>query len=176
MRATFCSTQSGAAAAFVVGRWCEAVLTEGILPAPAPDPMFGLISLGVFAESWGNDERWPAVNPGTRCEAYFPPNPGWWKAHADRGKGADVQRGTLRTLWVGAPLQGPVAHGLGCGALMNVTNGALWNAMATHGTGYFLSRVRMRRGQSAVGPRRPGPGYRIAEGEHSGVVRGKARR
>jgi hypothetical protein len=124
----------------VVGRWCEVVLTEGILPAPAPDPVFGLISLGDFAESWGNDERWLAVNPGTPCEAYFPPNPGLWKAHADRGKGSDVQRGTLRTLWVGAPLQGPVAHGLGCGALMNVANGALWNAMGTHGNGYFLER------------------------------------
>lgn len=127
----------------VVGRWCEAVLTEGVLPAPAPDPVFGLLSLDALAQSWDGDERWLAVNPGTPCEAYFPPNPALWKAHADRGRGPDVQRGTLRTLKVGGPLHGPIAHGLGCGALMNVTNGALWNALGAHGNGYFMERQQL---------------------------------
>lgn len=124
-----------------VGQWCEVVMTEGVLPAPAPDPVFILLSLEAVAHLWEeNVGEWLAVNPGTPCEAFFPPDPALWKQHADRAAGPNVNLGTLRTLKVGGPLQGPVAHGLGCGAMMSVVNGSLWNAMGSHGGGYFQER------------------------------------
>ncbi|MFF2507438.1 DUF1266 domain-containing protein [Streptomyces sp. NPDC058067] len=45
---------------------------------------------------------------------------------------------------MGGPLHGPVAHGLACGALLCVSNGSLWNAMAWHGRGYNEERRRLR--------------------------------
>ncbi|MET7568068.1 DUF1266 domain-containing protein [Streptomyces sp. NPDC005492] len=50
----------------------------------------------------------------------------------------------LRTLGVGGPLHGPVAHGLACGALLCVKNGFAWNAMAWHGSGYSEERRQLR--------------------------------
>ncbi|SCK51357.1 Protein of unknown function [Streptomyces sp. WMMB 714] len=124
----------------VVGQWCEVVVTEGVLPAPSPDLVFILLSLDAVAKLWEDNTEWLAVNPGTPLEAYFPPNPALWKWHAGRGKGPNGNLGKLRTLRVGGVLQGPVAHGLGCGALMSVLNGSLWNAMGYHGGGYFAER------------------------------------
>ena len=122
-----------------------AILTEGMLPCPAPDPVFLEHSLGWFAAKWDDPNWWLAVNPGSPCEAYFAAGPEHrhlWTQHAQRTS-QTAKRGTLRALRVGGVFQGPVAHGLACGALLCVSNGSLWNAMGWHGTGYNGERERL---------------------------------
>ncbi len=129
-----------------LGVHCLAFLTEGVLPAPVPDPVFFSTSLGWLAEAWPKrHDRWLAVNPGTPCEAYFPAtlaHQAVWQQHAANAPKQEGKR--LRTLRVGGPLQGPVAHGLACGALLCVNNGGLWNAMARHGFGFRSERNSLR--------------------------------
>ncbi|MCX4823876.1 DUF1266 domain-containing protein [Streptomyces sp. NBC_01142] len=125
--------------------YCFAFLTEGLLPAPMPDPVFLRTSLGDLARRAFWDGAWMAINPGTPCEAYFPATPAHraeWKQHDLRAPGTR-QPTTLRALRVGGPLHGPVAHGLACGALLCVSNGSLWNAMGWHGTGFHSERERL---------------------------------
>ena len=127
------------------GRYCCAVFTHGMLPAPQSDPVYLRRRLTDLAADWGNDLWWLAVNPGSPCEAYFPgtlDSRVTWRQHGERAWRS--QRHTLRTLATGAPLHGPVAHGLACGALLSVNNGSLWNAMAWHGTGYGSEVRRLR--------------------------------
>ncbi|GAB2784799.1 DUF1266 domain-containing protein [Streptomyces daliensis] len=116
---------------------CVALFTAGMLPPPVPDPVFVSRHLGSLARIWPDDEWWLAVNPGTPCEAYFPAGMAHravWRQHWERAW--RPRHSTLRTLWTGGPLHGPVAHGLACGALMSVKNGSYWNSVAWHGTGY----------------------------------------
>jgi hypothetical protein len=127
-----------------VGQWCEVVTTEGMLPAPTPDIVYFHLPLKDLAKAWEGNDEWLAVNPGTPCEAFFPPDAARWKQHARRGKGMHSATGTLRTLRVGSPIQGPVAHGLGCGAMLSVTNGLLWNAMGFHGCGYSEEQEKLK--------------------------------
>ncbi|WP_043629583.1 DUF1266 domain-containing protein [Nonomuraea candida] len=122
-----------------------AFFTPGMLPAPVPDPVFFATDLGRLAREWPQDDEWLAINPGTPCEAFFPATAAHrqtWRLHAERVTAPARPR--LRTLWVGGPLHGPVAHGLACGALLCVSNGSLWNAMGWHGTGYVRERGRLR--------------------------------
>jgi hypothetical protein len=127
--------------------WCAAVYTQAMLPAPIEDPVFVSVGLDELAFDWSHeDPPWLAVNPGSPCEAYFSAVPGCralWRQHADRVD--DIcGHGTLKTLNVGGPRTGPVAHGLACGALMCVKNGAYWNDLA-HGFGYVWERQALER-------------------------------
>ncbi|NBE51148.1 DUF1266 domain-containing protein [Streptomyces sp. YC537] len=126
-----------------VGRHCFAFMTEGVLAAPVQDPVLFTTDLGTIARNWNGDPRWVAINPGTPCEAYFPGNPPLWQWHADKAPDTPCCSTGLRTLRVGAPLQGPVAHGLACGALLAVNNGDLWNTLSYHGHGFFIERKRL---------------------------------
>ncbi|GLW09643.1 hypothetical protein Misp01_47720 [Microtetraspora sp. NBRC 13810] len=122
-----------------------AFFTDGMLPAPVPDPVYFTVSLGHLADDWPQDDKWLAVNPGTPCAGFFPATAAHretWRWHA--GRVAHPSRHRLRTLRSGGPLHGPVAHGLACGALLNVNNASLWNAMGWHGTGYRHERRRLR--------------------------------
>ncbi|MEV6399128.1 DUF1266 domain-containing protein [Streptomyces sp. NPDC051907] len=124
---------------------CFAFLTEGTLPAPMPDPVYFAVRLGDLAGRTFWDGAWLAVNPGTPCEAYFPASPGdraVWAQHAARNPRPHQPK--LRALRAGGALQGPVAHGLACGALLCVNNRSLWNAMGWHGTGFRAERERLR--------------------------------
>ncbi|WP_184573126.1 DUF1266 domain-containing protein [Streptomyces zagrosensis] len=127
---------------------CLAVYTEGMLPAPVEDPVYHSGSLSWYARVWGaKDPPWLAVNPGSPCEAYFSTTPGHralWQQHVERVADAVQPHRALRTLFVGGPLHGPVAHGLACGALLFVNNGELWNALAYHGGGYTAERDRLK--------------------------------
>ncbi|MFH8785870.1 DUF1266 domain-containing protein [Streptomyces roseoverticillatus] len=134
---------------------CLAVFTEGMLPAPVPDPVFVAHSLGWYARAWEDaDPPFLAVNPGSPCEALLPTTPAHravWQQHHDRARSAlgacghsHAHCGRLRALHVGGPLHGPVAHGLACAALLFVKNGELWNSMAYHGTGYHHERYRLK--------------------------------
>ncbi|POX37318.1 hypothetical protein C3486_29145 [Streptomyces sp. Ru73] len=126
------------------GTPCLAAFTIGMLPAPVPDPVFWSGSLDWFARNWeAHDPPWLAVNPGSPCEAYFPTSPehrALWQRHAADAAASGESRTGLRALHVGGPLHGPVAHGLACGALLFVSNGEPWNAMAYHGSGYYPSK------------------------------------
>ncbi|NUW42536.1 DUF1266 domain-containing protein [Nonomuraea rhodomycinica] len=120
-------------------------LTEGMLPAPVADPVFFQDDLGELADNWPQDDEGLAINPGSPCGAFFPATAAHrltWRRHADRM--TYPRRNELRTLWVGGPLRGPVAHGLACGALLCVANASLWNAMGWHGTGYVRERRRLK--------------------------------
>ena len=126
------------------GAYCRTVFTPGMLPAPVPDPVFVRRNLQGFASDWPDEETWLLVNPGTPCEAYFPgtmAHRALWRGHFERGWAEQGER--LRTLSVGGPLHGPVAHGLACGALLCVRNGSVWNAVAWHGRGYDEERERL---------------------------------
>ncbi|MGK5638134.1 DUF1266 domain-containing protein [Streptomyces sp. URMC 126] len=128
-----------------VGAHTLGFFTHGVLPAPVADTVYFRRSLGRLAEEWYDDRLWLSVNPGTPSEACFPATAAHralWTRHAES---VPLQpAGALRTLRVGGPLQGEVAHGLACGALLCVSNGSLWNAMAWHGTGYRGERERLR--------------------------------
>ncbi|KUJ64068.1 hypothetical protein ACZ90_62390 [Streptomyces albus subsp. albus] len=128
-----------------------ALFTEGILPPPDPELVFQSMTLEWYASVW--DERkapWIAINPGTPCEAFLPAATpearAVWRRHSDEsdGCGHAHQHGRLRGLSVGGPLQGRVAHGLACAALLFVKNGELWNSMAHHGIGYSDEKDRLK--------------------------------
>lgn len=130
-----------------VGGPVRAVYTVGMLPAPEPHRVFDINSLGWFADAWKPGRpAWIVVNPGSPCEAFLPaapPHSGAWAQHRRPGRPLGG-RHRLLTLRVGGPLQGSVAHGLACGALLCVSNGSVWNAMGWHGTGYINERKRLR--------------------------------
>jgi Protein of unknown function (DUF1266) len=131
-----------------IGGLIWAVYTPGMLPPPEPGRVFTWHSLNWFARQWRpTDPPMIVVDPGSPCEAFLPaapPHSAAWSQHAPRGGGDPESRLRLRTLRVGGPLQGGVARGLACGALLCVSNGSLWNAMAWHGTGYPGERRRLR--------------------------------
>jgi hypothetical protein len=125
--------------------YCRSVFTAGMLPAPVADPVYVTRSLVALASDWPDEETWLLVDPGSPCEAFFPgtmAHRAIWRQHGERAWTS--QRNRLRTLSVGGPLHGPVAHGLACGALLCVSNGSLWNAVAWHGTGYSGERERLK--------------------------------
>ncbi|MEU4698650.1 DUF1266 domain-containing protein [Nonomuraea dietziae] len=127
------------------GARCLAFFTDGMLPAPVPDPVFFEVDLDQLVKDWPQEDPWLAINPGSPCGAFFPATAAHrqvWRRHADRTP--HPRRNQLRTLWAGGPLHGPVAHGLACGALLCVSNASLWNAMGWHGTGYVRERKRLR--------------------------------
>ncbi|AGS69412.1 DUF1266 domain-containing protein [Streptomyces collinus] len=130
-----------------VGGPVWAVYTVGMLPAPEPHRVFNINSLGWLADAWKPGRpAWIVVNPGSPCEAFLPaapPHSGAWAQHHRPGRPLGG-RHRLLTLRVGGPLQGSVAHGLACGALLCVSNGSVWNAMGWHGTGYINERRRLR--------------------------------
>ena len=124
-----------------------AVYTEGMLPPPEPHRVFDWNRLCWFAKVWQPaDPPYIVVNPGSPCEAFLPAAPPYsaaWAQHSERF-GAPERGVSLRTLRVGGPLDGPVAHGLACGALLFVRHGRAWNAMAYHGQGYPDERRTLR--------------------------------
>jgi hypothetical protein len=123
------------------------VYTAGMLPAPEPNRVFDWNTLKWFARVWApTDPPVIVVNPGSPCEAFLPtapPHSAAWAQYSQSERDPDASL-RLRTLNVGGPLHGPVAHGLACGALLCVSNGSWWNAMAWHGTGYPNERKRLR--------------------------------
>ncbi|WP_020141229.1 DUF1266 domain-containing protein [Streptomyces sp. 351MFTsu5.1] len=134
----------------VVGGWVWPVYTEGVLPAPEPDRVFDWKKLKWIAQDLNSS--YPAtivVNPDTPCEAFLPTAPphSWaWIRYAKENDGPSDEA-ELRTLRVGAPLVGPVAHGgLACGAHLIVHQGRFWNALAYHGHGYRADRRMLRSG------------------------------
>ncbi|GAB1337528.1 DUF1266 domain-containing protein [Streptomyces sp. E-15] len=131
----------------VAGGRIWAVYTEGMLPAPEPHRVFDWNRLEWFAKVWDpGDPPMIVVNPGSPCEAFLPSAPPHSATWAQYGTQAPALRESmrLRTLRVGGPLHGTVAHGLACGGLLCVNNGSFWNAMAWHGTGYPDERKRLR--------------------------------
>lgn len=131
----------------IAGGWVWPVYTEGVLPAPEPDRVFDWKKLKWIAQDLNSS--YPAtivVNPGTPCEAFLPTEPphSWaWARHAKQSDGPS-DTAALRTLRMGGPLEGPVAHGLACGAHLIVHQGRFWNAMAYHGHGYRADRRTLR--------------------------------
>lgn len=131
----------------IAGGWVWPVYTEGVLPAPEPDRVFDWKKLKWIAQDMNSS--YPTtivVNPDTPCEAFLPTAPphSWaWAKHAKQSDGPS-DAAALRTLRVGGPLQGPVAHGLACGAHLIVNQGRFWNALAYHGHGYRADRRTLR--------------------------------
>ncbi|MDH6607732.1 hypothetical protein M2164_003367 [Streptomyces sp. SAI-208] len=121
--------------------------TEGVLPAPEPDRVFDWKKLKWIAQDL--NASYPTtivVNPDTPCEAFLPTEPphSWaWARYAKQGDGPS-DAAALRTLRVGGPLEGSVAHGLACGAHLLVQQGRFWNALAYHGHGYRADRRTLR--------------------------------
>ncbi|WP_411148198.1 DUF1266 domain-containing protein [Streptomyces sp. A30] len=154
------ATPSGTYAVFghdprVTGGRIWPVYTDGMLPAPEPHRVFDWNRLSWFAKVWApTDPPMIVVNPGSPCEAFLPSAPPYsasWAAYSDR-VGSFSYGPKLRTLQVGGPLQGPVAHGLACGALLFVRDGYPWNAMAYHGRGYPGERKTLREWWGVTSP------------------------
>ncbi|WP_241833032.1 DUF1266 domain-containing protein [Streptomyces caatingaensis] len=132
----------------MVSQHCHVYFTEGMLPVPVEDPVFFRFSLSFLARNWpaDSDHIWLAINPGSPCEGIFPATPSHrlvWQQHTQK-RDPYSSAPTLRTLWVGGALSGPVAHGLACGALLCVHNSSFWNAMAWHGRGFDEERERLK--------------------------------
>ncbi|MES9524793.1 DUF1266 domain-containing protein [Streptomyces capoamus] len=131
----------------VAGGRIWAVYTESMLPAPEPHRVFDWNHLEWFAKVWQpTDPPVIVINPGSLCEASLPSAPPHSTAWARHGQQAPVQDQSprLRTLLVGGPLHGAVAHGLAYGALLCVNNDFFWNCMAWHGSGYPRERRQLR--------------------------------
>ncbi|WP_030694094.1 DUF1266 domain-containing protein [Streptomyces globisporus] len=127
---------------------CLAVHTAGMLPVPAPDPVFVIRNLGWFARFWEpGDPAYLVVNPGSPCEGVLPATPegrALWRHHFEKGEGlVGLARDAVHTLEVGGPRQGQVAFGLAVGAQLFVQNGQFWNALANHGNGYRQEREQL---------------------------------
>lgn len=150
MRRGFADANPGSILASVyweprMGVECYAYFTRGMLPAPVEDPVFYRTSLASIVDYWPRPHAWLAVNPGTPCEAFFPAAPAQralWAEHTR--KASDGSPPVLHTLRVGAPLRGAVAHGLACGALLNVRAEMPWNELASHGSGYPTIRRNLK--------------------------------
>ncbi|WP_328428278.1 DUF1266 domain-containing protein [Streptomyces sp. NBC_00443] len=124
-----------------------AVYTEGMLPAPEPHRVFDWREFAWFTKGWTPDfPEMMVINPGSPCEAFLPaapPHSHVWAQYAKHTDGPSDEP-ALRTLRVGGPLRGPVAHGLACGAHLIVHHGRPWNALAYHGHGYRYERRMLR--------------------------------
>ncbi|WP_255308295.1 DUF1266 domain-containing protein [Streptomyces marincola] len=108
-----------------------AVFTRGLLEHPVGDRVFERSDLVSLAKVWPRSVRWLAVNPGTPAETFLPADPKRWKKH---GRHAVPER-QLKTLWTGHR-HGALAHGMACGALLMVNNGAVWNHLGWQWGGY----------------------------------------
>ncbi|WP_062211381.1 DUF1266 domain-containing protein [Streptomyces sp. NBRC 109706] len=118
---------------------CLPVYTRGMLPPPAADQIFERCELADLAKGWPRPARWLAVNPGTPVETFLPADPRKWKRRA-KNSAAESQ---LKTLWTGHRA-GPMAHGLACGALLMVNNGAIWNHLGWQSGGYSEEKELLR--------------------------------
>ncbi|MFG2140306.1 DUF1266 domain-containing protein [Streptomyces sp. NPDC048650] len=125
-----------------IGQWCLTVVTEGMLPVPSAEVVFHSPHLHQLGEWLALEGWWLAVNPGTPCEGYFPPNPQLWRTHMDRVKTPD-QTKRLRAIRTG-PTHGPVAQGLACGVQLCINNGFPWNMVNWHGAGYRGERKSLK--------------------------------
>ncbi|GAA1919724.1 DUF1266 domain-containing protein [Streptomyces sodiiphilus] len=125
---------------------CVAVFTRGMLPPPDSGDVFERGDLLRIAKSWPRSASWLAVNPGTPVETFLPAEPRRWKRHARRA----APEPPLKT-WFTGPLTGPLAHGLACGALLMVSNGAIWNHLGWQSGGYSEERALLRRWWGVTG-------------------------
>jgi hypothetical protein len=117
-----------------------AVFTRGMVPRPAGDQVFQWCDLAGLAKAWpGGTVRWLAVNPGTPVETFLPADPRRWKRLAKRA----TAEPRLKTLWTGHR-HDALAHGMACGALLLVNNGAMWNDPGWRSTGYTEQRALLR--------------------------------
>ncbi|MGF0172131.1 DUF1266 domain-containing protein [Streptomyces sp. Marseille-Q5077] len=119
-----------------------------MLPAPETHRVFDWRELAWFTKGWTPDfPEMIVINPGSPCEAFLPaasPHSHAWTQYAKHTNGPSDEA-ALRTLRVGGPLRGPVAHGLACGAHIIVHHGRPWNALAYHGHGYRTERRMLRK-------------------------------
>lgn len=118
---------------------CLPVFTRGMLPPPVDDRVFERSTLAGLAKHWPRPARWLAVNPGTPVETLLPADPRKWKRQAKHV----VEERQLKTLWTGHR-SGPIAHGLACGALLMVNNGAIWNHLGWQSGGYSEEKELLR--------------------------------
>ncbi|KUJ68115.1 hypothetical protein ACZ90_21285 [Streptomyces albus subsp. albus] len=105
------------------------VRTRGELPPRRPDLVVTGCTLDWLLDSWPEGVDRLLVNPGTPSQALF--RGGRRRREHYRRTAASVPRpdgcpDQLLTLHAG-PRQGPLAHGLACGAHLAVHQGVLWN-------------------------------------------------
>jgi hypothetical protein len=126
-------------------RW--ELFTDGMLPAPRPDVVYSRARCAGSRKPGTRAAHRPSSStPAPRANSPSPTAPRARRTgHARRNASAPPSTAMrLRALHVGGALHGPVAHGLACGALLCVSNGSLWNALAWHGSGYDGERRRLR--------------------------------
>ncbi|ARX87183.1 MULTISPECIES: DUF1266 domain-containing protein [Streptomyces] len=130
------------------GRRVAQVYTAGLLPRPHPDVVYEYVTLGTLARQWpeGPDRiDVMVVNTQTPCEQYYlttdEERQVWADLHDEHHRPGriDDRVDTRRT---GAP-EGPVLHGLACGAHLCFANGAPWNTLDWHGAGYTNEVARL---------------------------------
>ncbi|WP_052851770.1 DUF1266 domain-containing protein [Streptomyces avicenniae] len=114
--------------------------TRGALPPPTADRVFERVDLRHLSRALPRSIRWLALNPGTPAETFLPADARRWR----RAAKAPVAEERLKTLWNGHR-SGPLAHGMACGALLMVNNGAPWNQLGWQSGGYSEERALLRR-------------------------------
>ncbi|GHG54494.1 DUF1266 domain-containing protein [Streptomyces griseocarneus] len=121
------------------GRTAVQVYTSGLLPRPHPHLVYEYASLGALAGILPDGVDVLAVNAATPCEEYFSADDDeretWLDLHHElfEPDGLGDRVVARRT---GAPPQGPLLHGLACGAHLCFQNGDAWNTPHWHGMGY----------------------------------------
>jgi hypothetical protein len=123
-----------------------AVFTRGMLTPPDGDQVFERSDLGTLAKAWPRGVRWLAVNPGTPVEAFLPADPKRWRKHTRRAE----PEPQLKTLWTGHR-HGPLAHGMACGAMLMVNNGAIWNHLGWQWGGYTEEKELLKKWWGVTG-------------------------
>ncbi|MDT0444989.1 DUF1266 domain-containing protein [Streptomyces johnsoniae] len=123
-----------------------AVFTRGLLMPPSGDQVFERSDLASLAKVWPKTVRWLAVNPGTPAEAFLPADPKRWKKHGKHS----VPEHRLKTLWTGHR-HGSLAHGMACGAMLMVNNGAIWNHLGWQWGGYTEEKELLKRWWGVTG-------------------------
>ncbi|MEU7044687.1 DUF1266 domain-containing protein [Streptomyces varsoviensis] len=111
---------------------CLIVRTVGERLPRRPGTVAVRTSLDTLARGWADPRLALLVNPGTPVEMYLTARPRdllrWKRLSKKATRGVPKNERPMRLLTKATgPLSGPLAHGLGCGALLAVTNGVMWN-------------------------------------------------
>ncbi|MGP3973695.1 DUF1266 domain-containing protein [Streptomyces sp. 8N114] len=129
-----------------IARTITQVYTDGVLPRPHPYVVYEFITLGTLADILPPEVDVLVVNAATPCQEMFQVDDEerevWSDLHEELFD-PHALTDRLVTRRTGAPEQGPLLHGLACGAHLCYGNGDPWNTLDWHGAGYSAEVERL---------------------------------
>ncbi|MBO8192245.1 DUF1266 domain-containing protein [Streptomyces oryzae] len=129
-----------------ITRTITQVYTDGMLTRPHPYVVFEFITLGTLADILPPEVDVLVVNAATPCQTMFQVDDEerevWSDLHEELFD-PHALTDRLVSRRTGAPEQGPLLHGLACGAHLCYGNGDPWNTLDWHGAGYSAEVERL---------------------------------